>query len=1209
MGQEYSLVQVVLEDSDRNIWVGSEGGGLSKLDPATGIFVDFLHDENNNTSINNNRIKTLLEDQNGNIWIGTSEGGLALLKKEVKGEGIFENFSHVSQDRSSLSSNRVLSLFEDSRGKIWIGTDNGLNLYDPVNNQFYRFKNNPKNEHSLSNDVIYTIFEDMNHTLWIGTDYGLNFYDQTNDRFWHINHDPSNPNSLSNDLIRAIYKDESGTVWVGTYGGGLNHYDWRKKKFRHFKKVASDRNSINDNNVWSILISRSGHLWIGTNKGLNKINRNRRKIQVFRHNPFDSYSLSDDIVRVIYEDSKGDIWFGTNTGGLNKYNPLQRKFQRYIHTPEDSLSISDNTIRSILEDKSGLLWIGTWGGLNLFDTKKDSFNYFFHDPKDPTSISDNRVRCLLQDRDSILWVGTYKGLNKFDRSKGNFKHFMHNPDDSSSLSHDRVLALHQDKMGYIWIATYGGGLNKFDPKTESFTIYTEKDGLPNNAVYGILEDESGNLWMSTNKGISKFNPITKRFKNFDVNDGLQSDEFNGGAYAKSNQGELFFGGINGYNAFYPKNITDNKYIPPVVLTSFTLFDKEVALDSSISIVKKVSLSFNDNFFAFEFAALDYTNSEKNQYTYKLEGFDRNWIRAGNRRYANYTNLDGGDYVFKVKGSNSDGFWNEAETSVKISIEPPIWAEWWVRIGSVILILSIIYSAYSYRMRKVEKQQKYLEDQIKERTWEINERNKQLIYSKKETDNILNNVEEGIFLINKNFNIESQYSSALEIIFEEKLLARRKFLDLIENKVTHKIHTSITEFVELMFDDEVEEMTLLELNPMSEIKLTFESEDGKWTKSKHLSFKFRRIRNNKGNTEELIVTVNDLSDQIRLARELEESQEYSKKQIEWMLSILHVEPQLIKEFMEGVHLELNYIDTVLRESTQKVDMHKTLEKIYRSMHMIKGNAALIDMKFFVEKAHEFEENIDHIIDKKSISGSDFVPLVLMLKEMRSILKELDKLVERLSKIHMNFRPKRNYENKVFITSLQNLVNSLSRDLSKEVDLVDDDFDAGLIPYRYRLMTRQILIQMIRNSVYHGIESLEDRKKAGKDQAGRIEISSFLNDGLFGFRLIDDGRGLQLNKLREKALESGRWSEAEVKSWTDQDITETIFYTGISTLDTANLVAGRGVGMDLVREKIENAGGEIIINSQDGQSCEFIITLPLKQDVKLEVEAEEGETVNV
>jgi ligand-binding sensor domain-containing protein len=1205
--QNYNRVQSVIEDRDGTIWMGTDGGGLSKLNPATGQSTNFLHDENTNTSISDNRIQTLLEDKSGNLWIGSENGGLNLLKKDQKDDGIFQRFIHNMSDRFSISSNRILSVFEDSNGKIWIGTDTGLNLYDPLNNQFYHFKNNPKNEFSISNDAIYCIFEDINHTLWIGTDYGLNFYDQTNDQFWHVNHDPSNLNSLSNDLIRAIYKDESGTVWVGTYGGGLNRYNWRKKKFRHFKHVAGDRNTINDNNVWSVLISRSGHLWIGTNKGINKINRNRNRIQVLKHNPFDPYSLSDNIVRVIYEDSQGDLWFGTNKGGLNKYNPLQKKFQRFLQIAEDSTSISNNTIRAIYEDKQGLLWIGTWGGLNLFNVVTDSFTHFIHDPLDPLSISDDRVRCLLEDRDSTLWIGTYKGLNKLDRKTGTFIHYMHDPGDSTSLSHDRVLALHQDKAGTLWIATYGGGLNKFDPTTESFKVYTEKDGLSNDAIYGILEDEKGILWMSTNKGISRFNPINERFNNFNVRDGLQSDEFNGGAFAKSPQGELFFGGINGYNSFFPEKITENKYIPPVVLTSFKMFDQEVRLDSSISDKKHVRLDYHDNFFSFEFAALDYSAPEKNQYIYKLDGFDRDWIRSSNRRYANYTNLDGGEYTFKVKGSNGDGFWNEEAAMIKISIDPPIWSELWFRISALLLILSIVYGAYSYRMRKVERQQKYLEDQIAERTWEINERNKQLIHSKKETDNILNNIEEGIFLINSRFQIESQYSAALENIFNEQKLARRKFLELMENKVTHKMHISITEFIELMFDDTVEERTIIDLNPMSEIKLTFESDDGKWTENKHLSFKFGRIRNDKEKTEELIVTVNDLSNQIRLAKELEESQEYSRKQMEWMLSILHIEPQLIKEFMEGVDLELNYIDTVLRENNQEENMRKILGKIFRSMHMIKGNASLIDMKFFIEKAHEFEDNITHIREKQNITGSDFVPLVLMLKEMRSILKELGKLVERLSKIHKNFRPKRSYENKVFITSLQNLVQSLSRDLNKEIDLIDNEFEAGMIPYRYRLTSRQILIQLLRNSVYHGIESTNERKAAGKNTRGRIEISSFQENGTFGFRLFDDGRGIQVSKLREKARGSGIWTEAEVKSWSDQEAAQTIFHTGVSTLESANLVAGRGVGMDLVKEKIVNLGGEISLNFKEGQSCEFIIEIPLKKEVQQELEVEEDVTV--
>jgi ligand-binding sensor domain-containing protein len=1188
---EYNRVQVVFEDSDRYLWIGTEGGGLSRFNPSSAKFTHFIHDPNNAKSISDNRIRVILEDQAGNLWIGTYGGGLSVLKKENKDAGMFYKYVHHPNDMSTLSSNCIQSLYTDSIGNLWVGTDDGLNLYDPEKKQFKRYKQNPGNPNSLSNNVIYTIYEDVNHILWIGTDFGLNFYDQVNDRFWQTNHDPSNAKSLSNDLIRVIFKDASGTIWVGTYGGGLNQYDGRKKKFRHYKNVAWDPNSINNNNVWSILVVRSGHLWIGTNKGLNKINRNRGTVEVFRHNPLDPYSLGDDIVRVIYEDSRGELWFGTNNAGLNRFNPLQKKFKRYIFTIDDSTSISNNTIRAIFEDKNGSLWIGTWGGLNLFDVQKEEFIHYTHNPDDANSLSDNRVRCLLEDTEGILWVGTYKGLNKFDRNRGKFEHYINNPNDSTSLSHDRVLALHQGKNGIIWITTYGGGLNKFDPKTERFTAFTEKNGLPNNAVYGILEDDNGNIWLSTNKGLSKFNPGKETFKNFDVNDGLQSDEFNGGAYAKDRKGEMFFGGINGYNSFFPNNITENNYIPPVVLTSFKIFDLKANLDSSISIIKNISLFHKDNFFAFEFAALDYTNPEKNEYSYKLEGFDQNWIRCGNRRYANYTNLDGGDYIFKVKGSNSDGIWNEVDTSVKIHINPPYWATWWFRILLVLMILLISYGVYHYRFKKIEIQKKYLEDQIAERTWEIKERNRQLIFSMKETDNILHNIEEGIFLLNEKYNINSQYSSALESILEQKKLARCNFIDLLENTVTHKIHQSTQEFIELMFNDSVDEETLINLNPLSEMRLTFENGDSKSKIVKDLVFKFRRIPSENGKTKELIATVRDISNQIRLTRELEESQEYSKKQIEWLLSILHIEPQLLEEFLEGANLELNYIDNVLKGGEKEADINATLEKIFRSMHLIKGNASLIDLKFFVEKAHEFEDNISHIKDKTIITGSDFVPLVLMLKEMRPILIGLESLVGRIGKIHVNFRPKRSYEKKVFISSLQNLLHTLAGDLNKKIELDTDNFDPGHIPYRFRLLTRQILIQLIRNSVYHGIEKPEERKEIGKNPVGRIEIMSMASETAFGFRLSDDGRGIQIDKLRSKAKSSGLWDAEDIEQWNDQQVAETIYTIGISTLDRANLVAGRGIGMDLVKDKITKAGGEIMLNFEDGRFCEFSITIPV------------------
>jgi signal transduction histidine kinase len=791
-------------------------------------------------------------------------------------------------------------------------------------------------------------------------------------------------------------------------------------------------------------------------------------------------------------------------------------------------------------------------------------------------------------------------LNKFDPDQKIFTQYIHDPEDEKSLSHDRVLTIHEDKSGVLWIGTYGGGLNCFDREKEVFQNFTEKDGLANDAIYGILGDENDNLWLSTNKGMSKFHIPTKSFKNYDVNDGLQSNEFNGGAFFKTKSGEMYFGGINGYNKFHPEEIEENKYIPPIVLTSFKIFDQEAVLAQSISEIKEIRLSYEQNFFAFEFTSLDYTNPEKNQFAYMLEGIDPDWKFCGSRRYANYTNLDGGSYIFKIKGTNSDGIWNEAGTEVAIQIVPPYWKMWWFRIIAGLLIIGLVYGIYHRRVTSFERQKKKLKGVVNKRTEEINERNQELLNSKKETDNILHNVEEGLFLLNAELSIRTQHSSALEKIFNEEKLANKNFLDILKGKINEKDYNSTKEFLELMFSEDVDEQTLKELNPLSEIELSLDNSESTASHWQYLSFKFKRILDQEGKIIELIVTVNDLTHQIRLARMLEESEAYGKKQMDRLLSILHVEPQLLKEFMDGANLELNDIDEVLEHHEDKVNFNSILEKIYRSMHIIKGNASLLDLKFFVEKAHEFEDKIDQLRKNKTIAGSDFIPLILQLKDMRNTLNELNNLINRIANIRSHFRPKRSYEEQIFIRSLENLINNLSNDLKKKIVFDHQAFEVGIVPYNYRLATREILIQMVRNSIYHGIETPEERKRAHKDETGSIKISTITEDNYFGFKLFDDGRGLQIEELRRKAKSSGQWKDADINQWNNEKVAQVIFATGISTLDKANFIAGRGVGMDIVKEKIENLGGQIQIDFDEGKYCEFVVKLPLKVNDKKKIE---------
>ncbi len=1186
-----NIILDVFVDSENTLWVGTDGGGLSKFDRNTDDFISYINDTEDNNSLSNNKVQSIYEDRAGNIWVGTLGGGLNKLDKK---SGKFTRYKNNPSNPKSLSDNRVTFIYEDNHGDFWVGTEAGLNRFDYQFNNFKRYTFDVRNPDGLSNHVIRAILEDESGVLWIGTDGGLNIYIRGEDRFVSFSNDPKDPTSISSDLIRCLYEDQAGIIWIGNYAGAINKYDRKRNAFNNIQQNPLDVNSLSNNNVWSFYEEINGKLWIGTDIGLNEYNPKTGKYKHYKHDPKNKRSLSNNVVRVVKGDRFGNIWVGTDGGGLNLYKPGEKSFKIYRHDPDDPGSLSDDRIRSVYVDRKGTLWVGTLNGLNEYDAKHDRFNRYQHVASDTNSISDSRVQSIYEDKSGNFWIGTYGGFNYFDRKKDKFKSFLHNPDDPNSISHDLILCIYEDRQGEtLWISTFGG-LNKFDREKLTFKRYSMEDGLPNNVIYGVLEDKSGHLWLSTNIGLAKFDPENETSKNFDVKDGLQSNEFNGGSYLYTYENEMFFGGINGYTAFTPEDLKDNEHKPPVIITSFNKYDKVVKLEKSISETDELVLSYKDDFFSFEFAALDYSNPEKNQYAYKLEGFDEDWIYCGNRRYASYTNLDGGEYVFRVKGSNNDGVWNEEGTSLKIIIIPPPWETIWFKIIASLLIVGFIFSAFIYSINRVEKQKLKLQKQVDERTIEIRERNKDLIKSKRETDNILDNVEEGLFLLNSKLEIESQYSRSLESILNSEKLADSKFIEMLGGTIPAKLKTSVQEYLELMFDDSIDEETINDLNPLTEIEMNFEDEDGVWYESKHLSFRFKRITDPDMITMELISTVKDITDQIELEQKLEETEAHNKQQMEWMLSVLHVEPTLLKEFMQGVHLELNYIDTVLKQNDMGTDFRPILEKIYRSMHLVKGNASLLDLKFFVKQAHEFEEKVSEILEKQVIKGSDFIPMVMRIGEMRTTLRELKELIDRISNIQAHFRPKRSYENKILIQSVQNLINNVSHDLNKEVNFVYENFDPGMLPYKYRLASKEIIIQLVRNSIYHGIEDRETRLKNSKDAKGTIILSSFKNEFIFGFKFMDDGRGLQIDKLREKARKSGRWTDEQIDSWSDQEVAQTIFVSGISTLEKANLIAGRGVGMDLIKDKVEKAGGRIEINFETDKYCEFIITLPFEKE---------------
>jgi len=477
------------------------------------------------------------------------------------------------------------------------------------------------------------------------------------------------------------------------------------------QRLPNEENSINDKRIFSIFEDEEGILWLGTfDGGLNRMDREIGEVKHYTHNAGDSSSISSNTIRKIFQDSQGNLWIGTDNG-LNRFDRETERFTRYLKDPKDPSSLVDNMIKDIYEDSEGYLWIGMKEGLDVFHPDKGVIIHY-NEGESPDGLSDRYVRYVYEDSKKRIWIGTvFGGLNRFDRETGTFTHYRNDPKNPNSISNESIKDIHEDSSGFLWIAT-NNGLNKFDPEKEIFTLYTEENGLPNNYIYGILEDSKENLWLSTNNGISRFNITTNTFRNFHTGDGLQGNEFNVNAFFKSKSGEMFFGGTNGFNSFFPEKLLKRSNVSQLVITDFKIFDKSETLDESNR------LSYKQNFFSFEFALLDFKNPLKNQYAYMLEGFDKEWIYSGTRSYASYTNLDGGSYVFKVKGANSNGIWQEDNIAVNIVVDRPPWKRWWAYciyfiLGSLGLALILNYVSI-------------LENKVKQRTSQLNKANDKLL---------------------------------------------------------------------------------------------------------------------------------------------------------------------------------------------------------------------------------------------------------------------------------------------------------------------------------------------------------------------------------------------------------------------------------------------------------------------------------------------------
>lgn len=718
------------------LWIGTKSG-LNKLtlrsgsiDHGQSLFGYFVYDPNNPNSQNFSTVRSIYEDRSGTLWIGT-EGGLCRFEHNP---GQVNYFFDDSMNTHNLNRNSVHAILEDRSGALWIGTDNGLCRINRLNDKLTLFINDPADPYSLGHNTVRSIYEDRFGSLWIGTSGGgLNRFDRETEQFVHFTHNSANPHSLSDNRVWSIYEDRSGALWIGTRDGGLNKFDRGQEHFNHFARDPANSHNLSDNVIRAIHEDRSGMLWIGTAHGLNRFDRKNQSFINFVNEPQSLLRINQQEITSIFEDSamENTFWVGTDGGGLYKLILSKGEgsdLKNYVHYATDSddpFSLSHDVVTSIHRDRHGTLWVGTWGGLNMLLTNRSMesnraagrFKRFVNDPWNPDCLGENRIWTILEDRTGALWIGTNGGgLNRFDHATGKFTRFVSDPANPRSLSSNNVLSICEDRSGTLWLGTSGGGLNRFDPPDTSlksfygeaaqFARFTEKDGLPNNVIYGILEDNKGYLWLSTNKGLSCLDPRSKTFRNYDVSHGLQSNEFNVGAYFRTRGGEMVFGGVNGFNVFHPDSIKDNPYIPPIVITAVKRHNiddaKGVAIaEKGIPARREVQATYKDNILIIEFAALSYRSTFKNQYAYKLEGFNDNWIQLGARHDITFTNLDPGEYILRVKGSNNSGIWNEEGTFLRISIAPPPWKTWWAYTFYALVVTAMLYGLRRYELSRIQ----------------------------------------------------------------------------------------------------------------------------------------------------------------------------------------------------------------------------------------------------------------------------------------------------------------------------------------------------------------------------------------------------------------------------------------------------------------------------------------------------------------------------
>ncbi|MFC2089006.1 two-component regulator propeller domain-containing protein, partial [Calditrichota bacterium] len=771
-------VMAINEDKNGNLWIGTFGGGLNYFNRRTEVFSHFNSRSMDNMS---NMITKIIVNADGSLWLGSLTHGITLFQNDQS--GIFKVTNFPVTAILNEYNNAVLDIYKDKEGIIWIASSTeGLIKFDPYTEKMEKYKHDSNNPKSISFNTVSCITEDDSGNLWLGTGHpnippgygkGLNMFNKKTGEFKHFGYGKSDKNSICSNNISSLLVDKQGTLWIGSWDNFLNSVSINDLLLKDDPEFTHHTNLSRDM-IISLYEDRLDNIWIGVfGMELYKIDRQRNSFTFYNRSDKYPACLTHSAVSAICVDQSGKVLFGTR--GLDIYNPETNQYSHYSTTPEETYGLNDNDITGILENSEGLFWIATRnGGINILNPQTRQFNHIRNNENEATKLISNAIHCLLkrpngdiwiataegkiqlyeqktglvytyeldnssngnqsiyalcEDMNGVLWVGTmYSGMYSLKLKENkviDINNYRHNPKQKTSLSNNGVSDIINPTIidtAALWIAT-NIGLNRFDLKTKLFTHFFHDDGLASDLTLRILEDNRGNIWCATINGLSVYEMPSGKIKSYGKGDGMPFTDFSnlGQNAAKSSDGRLFFGGLSGALSFIPNKLTNNPNIPPIIFTDFKIFHESVKLDTAIQFKRKIFLSHKQNEFSFDFTALNFTNSEKNQYAYKMEGILDDWINIGNERSVSFTNLDPGEYTFWVKGSNNHGIWNEEGTSVKITILPPWWRTNFAYAFYIIFITFAIWLTWRFQTNKLKmKQQLEMEHLHAEKLEEVDQ---------------------------------------------------------------------------------------------------------------------------------------------------------------------------------------------------------------------------------------------------------------------------------------------------------------------------------------------------------------------------------------------------------------------------------------------------------------------------------------------------------